>query len=77
MVNLLVARKRKNLTQKELGDKVGVNNLKISRYERGETIPKADVLKRIATTLGVSMEYLLGGEEDKNISTSQSKGWGQ
>jgi transcriptional regulator with XRE-family HTH domain len=68
MENLLLARKRKKLTQKELGSRVGINNLKISRYERGETVPKADTLKKIAMVLGVSMEYLLGGEEDKNTS---------
>jgi transcriptional regulator with XRE-family HTH domain len=59
MLNLKLARKAKKLTQKELGDKLGINDLRISRYENGVMIPRADVLRMLAKELGVSMEFLL------------------
>ena len=62
MENLLIARRRKNLTQKELAERIGISDLKISRYERGDTIPKADVLKKLANELDVTMDFLLEGE---------------
>jgi transcriptional regulator with XRE-family HTH domain len=57
--NLWIARKRAKLTQKQLGKRVGASNIMISRFETGVTIPKADVLKRIATELGVTTDYLM------------------
>jgi len=59
MLNLMIARKTRKITQKELADKVGISNLCISRYENGITVPKADVLQRLADVLGVSMEFLM------------------
>lgn len=59
MENLWIARKRAKLTQKQLGKRVGASNIMISRFETGVTIPKADVLKRIATELGVTTDYLM------------------
>ena len=59
MINLMIARKKRKLTQKELAEKVGTTNIKISRFENGQDMPKADLLKRLAEELGVSMDYLL------------------
>ena len=38
--NLKNLRKEKNLTQEELAEKTGINRKTISRYERGETLPR-------------------------------------
>lgn len=59
MGKLLIARRRKNLTQAELAKRIGISNLRVSRYERGETIPKADILIKIANELGVSIDWLM------------------
>jgi transcriptional regulator with XRE-family HTH domain len=69
MINLMLARKNSKLTQKQLAKKVGISNLKISRYERGETVPKADILKRIAMELNVTMEYLLEDVGKERLSS--------
>ncbi len=57
IVNLL---DKQNMTQKELAEKVGVSEITISRYINGSREPKSNILCDIASTLGVSMDYLLG-----------------
>ena len=54
-------RKQKDLSQTELGERVGVHYTHIGRYERGVSRPGADTLKRLADALGVSGDYLLEG----------------
>lgn len=44
-------RKLKNLTQKELGDKIGVSRNAIARYESGEITPKTDKLALLSEVL--------------------------
>lgn len=47
-------------SQEKLSEIVGIGSRQIWRYENGENVPDADVLAAIATTLGVSADYLLG-----------------
>lgn len=54
-----LTRQQKNLSQKDLADKSGVNIKSLSRYELDASIPPADALKLIADALGVSADYLL------------------
>jgi transcriptional regulator with XRE-family HTH domain len=58
---LLKLRKEKKLTQGELGQLVGLHYQHIGRYERGRVPPSLPALERLASVLGVSVEYLLGG----------------
>ncbi len=46
------------LTEKELGDRVGVTMNMISQVERGLKKPSAETLKRIADVLGVTVDEL-------------------
>jgi repressor LexA len=62
MENLKKARKAKKLTQKALGDNVGVAESTISLYESGKRQPDLAVLKRIAQELDTSVDHLLGNE---------------
>lgn len=56
-------RKAKNLTQTELGDRVGVSFQAVSKWERGETLPDTGVLPLLARVLETSIDnILLGGE---------------
>lgn len=50
----------KDMNQKELAYKTGVSEVTISRYINGTRQPKSDILSKIAETLGVSTDYLLG-----------------
>lgn len=53
-------RKAAGLTQKELGQLVGLDDTTISSYERGISTPNHDLLTRLADVLRVSVDYLLG-----------------
>lgn len=52
-------RMRCNLTQAELGQKVGVSMQAVSKWERGGT-PDIEVLLSIAQYFNVTMDELLG-----------------
>lgn len=53
------ARKIKNLTQEELASKIGLKKSVISRYERGNRVPRTVKLKALAEALDLKIEELL------------------
>ena len=55
--------KQEGLSQKELAEKINVTEASMSRYIKGERIPRIDVLVKIASVFNVSIEYLLGLKE--------------
>ena len=59
ILNLKVARVKKNLTQKQLAELVGVSSSTINRIETGKQITKVDMLLKLAEILEVSAEELL------------------
>lgn len=52
-------RKKKNLSQRELGELIGVNDTQISNYEKGISIPPSDRLGMMADIFGCTTDYLL------------------
>lgn len=50
------ARKAKGLTQKELGEKLGVSEPTVNKYEKGKINPSLEVLGRIAKELGLVLD---------------------
>lgn len=63
-------RKSHNLTQKELGVKIGLSKAVVSKYENGMGYPSFDVMILIAKYFGVTTDYLLGAEKSKTIDVS-------
>ena len=61
----------KGLTQEQLSDLSGLSLRTIQRIECGETIPRADSLKRLSVALEVSPDEIidLGIKADKNMLT--------
>lgn len=55
-------RKQKDLTQRELADKLGVSNSSIASYETGLRLPDRKTEEKIADFFGVSIAYLRGEE---------------
>lgn len=53
-------REREELTQEELAEKLFLTRQAVSRWETGETLPGADVLKQLSTFFQVSINTLLG-----------------
>ena len=64
-------RKEKGLTQRELGDKVGVGFKAVSKWERGITCPDISIINELSKILGITSDELLTGklnEEHKSIN---------
>lgn len=60
---IAVNRKKKGLTQEQLGEKLGVSNKTISRWENGNYMPDLSLLEPLSKELGISLNELLSGEE--------------
>lgn len=56
------ARKNQNLTQQELGQKLGVSKVSVCGYEKGVRIPTIENFIQLLDILDVSSDYLLGRE---------------
>nr|DAR33951.1 MAG TPA: helix-turn-helix domain protein [Caudoviricetes sp.] len=57
--------KKNGLTQRELADKVGVTEVSMSRYIKGERTPKGPIVVNIANALHTTVEDLMGLEAKK------------
>ena len=67
-------RKRKGLTQEQLGELLGVSNKTISRWENGNYMPDLSLLIPLSEVLNISLNELLNGEyitEDKIMTTTE------
>lgn len=58
------------LTQTQLAQLVGVQNSIISFYENGDRIPSPKTLRKLAATLHVTSDYLMGIEKKECIDVS-------
>jgi len=57
-------RKERRLRQEDLAEIVGVRKTTVSNYETGYSIPKREVLGKIAKYFGVSMDYLCASSNE-------------
>lgn len=62
-----------NLTQEELGEKLGATNKTISRWETGTYMPPADILLAMSKLYGVSVNEILSGERFADNVAYQTK----
>lgn len=75
---LKAARRARGWTQAELAERVGIATEVCGRLERGATLPRARTLVRLAETLSVSTDQLLGrtsgrvGEEGRPLAARES-----
>lgn len=60
--NLKIMRKAKGYTQEELAIKLNVVRQTVSKWEKGLSVPDADVLCKIADVLDTDVSTLLGEE---------------
>lgn len=59
-------RSEMKLTQKELAEKLNMQNTAISKYELGEREPDIENLNKIAEFFGCSTDYLLGRTDNRS-----------
>ena len=55
-------RKEKGMTRERLGEKLGVTNKTISRWENGNYMPDVEMLSLLSKEFGVSINELVSGE---------------
>lgn len=60
--NIAELRRAAGLTQSELAEKLHYTDKAVSKWERGDSIPDLAVLKALAETFGVSLDYLTEAE---------------
>ena len=63
-------RRNHNLTQAELGEKLGVTNKTISRWETGNYMPPVEMLEELSKMYNMTINELLSG---KRLSTEEYK----
>lgn len=64
---IVECRKKKNMTQQELAEKLGVSDRTIGNWENGRNMPDLSLFKHLSEILGISIAELLdGGKIDKN-----------
>ena len=59
--NIKTIRKNKGLTQEELASKLNVVRQTVSKWEKGLSVPDAELLKKLAEVLETDVSTLLGG----------------
>ena len=66
--NLRKLRKEKGLSQIAVQMQTGIEQALISKYENGERVPSTETLMQLADFYGVSMDYIMGRTDRKEIN---------
>lgn len=56
-------RKKRNLTQAELSEKINLSQSAVAKWENGECMPKAEMLPKLAKILNCSIDELFDKAE--------------
>lgn len=76
MVNINMSERLKNLrtkrnwTQKQVANRIGLAISAVSAYELGTRYPSYDILLKLARLYNVSTDYLIGKDERQSIDIS-------
>lgn len=65
------ARRKNGMTQLELAEKMGVTDKAVSKWERDLSCPDVNSLPQLAEVLGLSIEELLQGKNEKQPADSK------
>jgi transcriptional regulator with XRE-family HTH domain len=55
-------RKEQSMTQEQLGEKLGVTNKTVSRWETGTYLPPVEMLQLLSELYGITINEILSGE---------------
>lgn len=78
MLKIKELREEQNLTQKDLGQKLGIAGHNIGDWERNKCEPSIEMLTKIADIFECSIDYLTGREDEfgiinKNIEITEEE----
>jgi len=65
--NIIYLRTNNKMTQLELGEVLSYSDKAVSKWERGEAVPDAYVLKKLSALFNVSVDYLLCEHDEKEL----------
>lgn len=67
MIGLKIKYLRENLglTQVDLADRIGASQQQVHRWENSKVTPSADTIAKISEVFGVSADYLLDTEQNR------------
>ena len=70
-------RKEKNLTQKQLGEELGVTDRAVSKWENGKSFPDISLIEPLCQILDISVgEFMLGKRiEPEHYQEETEKAW--
>ncbi len=71
-IRLKELRSSLNMTQVQFANHVGTNQVTLSSYETGATNPSLEIVKEIATKCNVSIDWLCGLSNKKNLNNEYS-----
>ena len=57
-------RKKRDITQKELAELIGVSDRTISKWENGTTVPDLETIKKLCNELGISPDSIVKSEKN-------------
>ncbi len=69
--NISELRKKKGLTQQELGDKLFVTDKAVSKWERGLSLPDISILEKLADILDTDIYNILQIQKKKNLNLEE------
>ena len=67
---LQIMRQQKRLSQAQLARRTNVSRSSISAYEKGATLPSAEVIYELSIVLNTTSDYLLGLDNNRKISVA-------
>ena len=67
--NLKICRENKNMTAKEVSEKIGVTKQAVYNMEAGKSNPSVDTLMKLVKLYNVSADYLLGLTNFENFKS--------
>lgn len=71
--NITELRLSAGMTQAQLGEKLNYSDKSVSKWERGESLPDAYVLKQMAELFGVTVDDLLSEHKEDKVPLKPTK----
>ena len=67
-------RRRMGMSQKDLGDRVGVSNRAVSKWEKSLSYPSTEICLKLSEVFGISLDALMNGETSHGRHWQANKG---
>ena len=68
---IAASRKARNLTQRQLADKLGISDKTVSKWERGKGLPEVSLMLPLCASLDITVNDLLSGEQVGDVNYQQ------